>query len=84
MLGGRNDMPPFAIVRNVLRTDDFHIREPSNDSNFKTRHRSPIDSQGKSFWDKLQKRIKGSIIDSPIHIPKSYRIKESSTQKAYL
>ena len=76
-----NDIP---LVRSPgdIKNADFHLRESSNDSNFKTRHRSPIDSQGKLFWKKLQKRIKGPIIDSPIHIPKFHKVNESSTQKA--
>lgn len=76
-----NDLPIVSSPGDI-KNADFHLREPSNDSDLTTRHRSPIDSQGKSFWEKLQKRTKGSIIDSPIHIPKSYKVNEISTPKA--
>ena len=64
-----------------IQNADYHIRELSNDSNFTIRHRSPIDSQGKPFWNKFQKRIKGPIIDAPIYLPNSSRLNSSTSNQ---
>ena len=72
---------PFVSSPGDIQNADYHIRELSNDSNFTTRHRSPIDSQRKSFWNKLQKRIKGPIIDAPIHLPNSSRSNSSTSNQ---
>ena len=60
---------PFVSSPGDIQNADYHIREKSNDSDFATRHRSPIDSQGKSFWNNLLKRTKGPIIDSSVNLP---------------
>lgn len=60
---------PFVSSPGDIQNADYHIREKSNDSDFATRHRSPIDLQGKSFWNNLLKRTKGPIIDSSVNLP---------------
>lgn len=65
-----NDIPFFAKPGQI-KGADYRIREKSEDNNFMTRHRSPIDSQGSKFWDELEKkRINSSFVDSKIKILK--------------
>ena len=68
---------PFFSSPGKIENADYYIRENSNDSNLRTRHRSPIDSQGKSFWRKIdEKKIKSSFIDSPIKLFRKKDINE--------
>ncbi|TAF31281.1 MAG: hypothetical protein EAZ57_00180, partial [Cytophagales bacterium] len=53
-----------------IKGADFKIREKSGDDNWGTRHRSPIDQQGRGFWKNLdRKKLQFSPVDSPIKTP---------------
>lgn len=57
---------PFVSSPGDIHGADFKIREPSKDSDWKTRHRSPIDIQGGDFWLNLRsKQLNNSFVDSP-------------------
>ena len=70
---------PIVSSPGDIKGADFKIRESSNDSNWQTRHRSPIDKQGRTFWTNLKQKqyenkkyFNNSFVDSPIKLPNDY------------
>ncbi len=58
---------PFISSPGQIQGADYVIREPSNDPDLSTRHRTPMNI-GAKFWKSLNlKKVRSSkIIDSPI------------------
>ena len=50
-----NNIPLFSSPGDI-KNADYKVRELSNDNNNLTRHRSPIDRQGKYFWELLNSK----------------------------
>ena len=50
-----NNIPLFSSPVDIKNVD-YKVRELSNDNNILTRHRSPIDRQGKYFWELLNSK----------------------------